>query len=303
MDPERASSPKSNHDFTSEDGGGFRKSSLNQSGRNVVQPLSPLPTESKNSLQMDQDMPLSSRSNRSTRSAMSSRSRIHGATPGVSAMLDAKNARKRAEADVKLLQNRLKHLQMEEERAFKKVAETKARAKEIMVLKQRNNEHHSSKHEYKSSMSQLLSQQQNQIHNNRMNQKNRLNQTFQQLQRDRQHAGLSGKKEREQLNDEYKRQRESEYRSNFSRAEQERQRKKAAKEKALKEKLEKERKLQEEYARKINEEAKRRSEAEDLIRQLEEQEEKMIGRLRKAQEDQRNAYEDLRTSLDFEETL
>ena len=40
-------------------------------------------------------------------------------------MLEAKNTRKRAEADVHLLANRLAHLQAEEEKARRKTEETK----------------------------------------------------------------------------------------------------------------------------------------------------------------------------------
>lgn len=41
------------------------------------------------------------------------------------AMLEAKNTRKRAEADVHLLANRLAHLQAEEDKARRKTEETK----------------------------------------------------------------------------------------------------------------------------------------------------------------------------------
>ena len=64
---------------------------------------------------------------------------------GVSLMCDAKNHRIRAEADMKLLANRLQHLQVAEDRAKKKIAETKARTSEIVHLKQRNLEYQSSK--------------------------------------------------------------------------------------------------------------------------------------------------------------
>ena len=60
-------------------------------------------------------------------------------------MLDAKNARKRAEADVQLLANRLQHLRVAEERARKKICETKARTGEILSLKKRNMEHQQAK--------------------------------------------------------------------------------------------------------------------------------------------------------------
>ena len=66
----------------------------------------------------------------------------------MSIMLDAKNARKRAEADVQLLANRLQHLRVAEERARKKICETKARTGEILSLKKRNMEHQQSKMNY-----------------------------------------------------------------------------------------------------------------------------------------------------------
>merc|ERR1712167_332642 len=57
---------------------------------------------------------------------------------GSNRLLAAKRARKRAEGDYQLLQNRLVRLRMEEEKAQKKIAETKKRAQEIIALKARN---------------------------------------------------------------------------------------------------------------------------------------------------------------------
>lgn len=62
------------------------------------------------------------------------------AKAGKSRVLAAKRDRKRAEEDVNLLMNRLKHLQMEEAKARKKIDETVQRANEIIVLKARNTE-------------------------------------------------------------------------------------------------------------------------------------------------------------------
>lgn len=62
----------------------------------------------------------------------------------VSAMLDLRNGRKRAEADLQLLSNRLALLRNEESRAMTKITETKNRAKEILVMKKKNEE--SNKH-------------------------------------------------------------------------------------------------------------------------------------------------------------
>jgi len=52
-----------------------------------------------------------------------------------SEMLDAKMVRQRAEADMKLLANRLQHLQSEMERANKKIQQTRRRAQEIDKVK------------------------------------------------------------------------------------------------------------------------------------------------------------------------
>ena len=68
----------------------------------------------------------------------SSARHIWPAASTTSVMCDAKNQRIRSEADMKLLANRIQHLQLAEERARKKIAETKSRTSEIMALKKRN---------------------------------------------------------------------------------------------------------------------------------------------------------------------
>jgi len=57
---------------------------------------------------------------------------------GANRLLAAKRARKRAEGDYQLLQNRLVRLRLEEEKAQKKIIETKKRAQEIVAMKARN---------------------------------------------------------------------------------------------------------------------------------------------------------------------
>ena len=56
-----------------------------------------------------------------------------------SAMLEAKSQRKRAEADVQLLANRLAHLRVEQECANKRIEEANRRTKEVEGAKRRNN--------------------------------------------------------------------------------------------------------------------------------------------------------------------
>merc|ERR1712098_609178 len=54
--------------------------------------------------------------------------------------LAAKHARKRADDDAKLLSNRIALLKAEEQKAWKKIEETRNRAAQIMKLRQRNAE-------------------------------------------------------------------------------------------------------------------------------------------------------------------
>lgn len=55
-------------------------------------------------------------------------------------LLESKLQRKKAEEDAKLLANRIALLRLEEQKALKKVEETRKKAKEILELKQRNAE-------------------------------------------------------------------------------------------------------------------------------------------------------------------
>ena len=47
-------------------------------------------------------------------------------------LIESKGARKRAEEDAKLLANRIKLLKQEEQKAWKKIEDTKKKAKQIM---------------------------------------------------------------------------------------------------------------------------------------------------------------------------
>ena len=55
-------------------------------------------------------------------------------------LVGSRIARKQVEDDVKLLANRIALLKMEEQKAWKKIEETKKKAKDIMSVKQRNQE-------------------------------------------------------------------------------------------------------------------------------------------------------------------
>ena len=60
-------------------------------------------------------------------------------------MLEEKVNRKRAEVDLQLLANRIALLRAEEQRALQKVSETKDRAKEILEIKRKKEQHENEK--------------------------------------------------------------------------------------------------------------------------------------------------------------
>lgn len=62
-------------------------------------------------------------------------------------LLNARNARMKAEHDRELLANRINRLKMEQDRVEKRIDETKRRAKEILELKQRNRVNNDAKNE------------------------------------------------------------------------------------------------------------------------------------------------------------
>jgi hypothetical protein len=65
------------------------------------------------------------------------------------ALAGQRASKKRAEDDVKLLANRLALLKLEEKKAWKKIEETKKKATEIMIVRQRNNENKAFKDQLK----------------------------------------------------------------------------------------------------------------------------------------------------------
>mmetsp|Transcript_17599 Transcript_17599/g.12552 ORF Transcript_17599/g.12552 Transcript_17599/m.12552 type:complete len:109 (+) Transcript_17599:108-434(+) len=63
-----------------------------------------------------------------------------GGDTATSKLANSRQSRKKAEEDVKLLANRIALLKAEEKKAWKKIEETKKKAKEIMKVKERVDE-------------------------------------------------------------------------------------------------------------------------------------------------------------------
>merc|ERR1711988_572200 len=190
---------------------------------------------------------------------------MKGASPGMSIMLDAKNARKRAG--------------------------------EILSLKKRNMEHQQAKMNFQMERELSVSTEQKRITSTRNTTKKTVHDSKEVVERTRKaQAGA----QREQM------QKMTKWRENETHANAEKNRTKCVQTRERREDMKKKREAekeqqaqaqQQEYAKKISSEANRTKDAESLIMRMEQEEAALIERLRKTQEMQRQAYEELQSTL------
>merc|ERR1711998_47762 len=99
------------------------------------------------------------------------------------------------------------------------------------------------------------------------------------------------------LSEHHREQKAAKEERNRLRAESIRNRERAALEKRERQRQEKEMRLQQQYIRRVQEEAQRQQEAEHLVLLMEKEEAELIDRLRKTQNLQRQAYDQLKSTL------
>jgi len=87
------------------------------------------------------------------------------------ALADQRVSRKRAQEDVKLLANRIALLKQEEQKAWKKIEETKKKANDIIDVRQRNADNHSRKNQLQMQREQAERELQLRNQQMRLNQK------------------------------------------------------------------------------------------------------------------------------------
>ena len=219
----------------------------------------------------------------------------------VNLFLESRNARKRAEADVLLLANRLQHLRHEEERAKAKIEETRTRTSQILSLQARNSSIRDRKsvNNYESTLK---------MDNNRTRLKSMREANRKQIEASRNmlivHKKKQAQKQREDLR------KMGEFKEHRKNALKEANRRKTAevrcRQEAMRAKRERERKdhirrLQDEYAKRLQGEALRQQEAEALVLRMEEEENELIQRLQETQNLQRAAYNELANLLSPED--
>jgi len=221
-----------------------------------------------------------------------------GALTGAQANLTgAKEARKRAELDAQLLANRIALLKQEEEKAHKKIEETRKRAAEIMDLRKQNEHKFAAKESfYKSKWESIRSAQ---VTNQQARERAKAN-------RDTSKAGLyemrrghaEQTKAQSQLNLQQKKEREAnERQANVERSAYLKARKEDAKRKLEEDRLQQIDKFREDYEARTAQEELLRARTDALVAKMEKEEMELIQRLQNTQNVQRNAYEELEAAL------
>jgi len=209
----------------------------------------------------------------------------------------AKEARKRAELDAQLLANRIALLKQEEEKAHKKIEETRKRANEIMDLRKQNEQKFAAKENfYKAKWESIRSAQ---VQNAKVRENAKAT-------RDQSRMGLlelrtgnaQNTKAQSQLNLQQKKEREAtEKQSNADRSAYLKARKEDAKRKLEEDRLAQLDKFREDYEARTAQEEMLRARTDALVARMEKEEMELITRLQNTQNVQRSAYEELEAAL------
>jgi len=209
----------------------------------------------------------------------------------------AKEARKRAELDAQLLANRIALLKQEEEKAWKKIEETRKRANEIKDLRSQNEQRISAKEQFYKEKWESIRSAQSQNAFNRDRAKAVREATRHELLEQR-HQNASQTKQQSEAMLAQKKGRESEERqNNIDRSNYIKQKKEEARRKLEEERLAQLDKYREDYEARIAQEELLRQRTDSLVANMEREEMELIQRLQNTQTVQRNAYEELENAL------
>mmetsp|Transcript_18166 Transcript_18166/g.45476 ORF Transcript_18166/g.45476 Transcript_18166/m.45476 type:complete len:252 (+) Transcript_18166:389-1144(+) len=209
----------------------------------------------------------------------------------------AKEARKRAELDAQLLANRIALLKQEEDKAWKKIDETRKRAGEIVGLRTVNESKFMAKEDFYKGKWEGIRHAQAQNAYNRDKAKATREQTKTEVMEQKKKS-VDNVKGKSQQNLMAKKERQAmEQQINNERSEMIRRQKAEAKAKLEREQEAKLQKYREEYENRVAQEEMLRCRTEALVAQMEKEEMELIQRLQNTQTVQRRAYEELEGAL------
>lgn len=212
--------------------------------------------------------------------------------------MESKNNRKRAEADLQLLSNRIALLRLEEQKSLQKVQETKKRAQEILEIKKRN----------ENSVQQRIMLNVNkemevkEVHEKAIRERDarraKLAVTREQLVESKRQVARQLRSEQKLHEESAGSVKAAAEQRNHQKAQEEKKRREAMQQRKEEEKRKREMEIREAQMRKIRAEEEKRRETEKVIAQLEEEERSLIERLKKTQAMQEKAIESLQQSLE-----
>jgi len=219
---------------------------------------------------------------------------------GSNRLLAAKRARKRAEGDYQLLQNRLVRLRMEEEKAQKKILETKKRAQEIIALKARNELANREKMMKQDDADGSISEATSRAAKQRSDQKARVQATQEELLQQKREGVLHTRRARQEHEMSIQRQRDADMQHAHQCKEAIKAHEVAMQRQQHEKRIERSEQCKKELDDKVLEEEQQRTLAEVQVRRMEAEEAYLIEQLQKTQEQQRSAYDSLEQALTYE---
>jgi len=214
-----------------------------------------------------------------------------------SSLTTAKESRKRAELDAQLLANRIALLKQEEEKAWKKIEETRKRAGEVMETREKNEQKFAAKEQfYKDKWESIRSSQ---VQNGQQRDRARAarDNARDGLVQNRHANAVRGKQMSQQILVQKKEREAQERQMNQDQSMYLKQRKEEAKRKLEEDRLQQLNQYREDYEARIGQEDLLRARTDALVARMEKEEMELIQRLQNTQTVQRSAYEELEAAL------
>lgn len=209
----------------------------------------------------------------------------------------AKEARKRAELDAQLLANRIALLKQEEEKAWKKIEETRKRAGEITALRNANENKFAAKEQFYKGKWESIRNAQAQNANMRDRSKAIRDSTRQGLLEQKQAIASSTKQQSQQMLLHKKHREAGEREANAERSGYLKAQKEEARRRLEEDRLAQLERFREDYDGRTAQEELLRSRTEALVSKMEREEMELIQRLQNTQTVQQNAYKELEAAL------
>jgi hypothetical protein len=212
-------------------------------------------------------------------------------------LTSAKESRKRAELDAQLLANRIALLKQEEEKAWKKIEDTRKRANEIMDLRSANEQKFMAKEQFYKAKWESIRNAQKSNGENREKAKAIREATRAGLLDQRMDNAQKTKNQSQQYLMQKKTREAAERQANIERGNLIKQKKEEAKRRLEEDRLAQLEKFREDYEARTAQEEMLRARTDALVAKMEKEEMELIQRLQNTQTVQRNAYEELEQAL------